>query len=218
MRVLLLEDEADIAEAVAEVLTRDHHHVRRFTHPAELADVDPSSVDAAILDVMIGSDPDAGFKLAVRWREAGFRGPILFTTARDSVQDRIRGLDLGGDDYLVKPYSLGELRARVRALLRRDSPIKQALIERGRLRLDTATRRLWWDEVEILVSAREFALLEYLALHPERVVRGAELADRIFPDATSGGLVARVYIRQLRQKVDANVILTASGGYRLGAE
>jgi DNA-binding response OmpR family regulator len=219
MRLVLLEDERDIAEAIRDLLLRDHHHVRWCATVQEAEGINPVlEVDAAVLDVMIENDDDAGFTLATAWRAAGYRGPILFTTARDTVEDRVRGLDLGGDDYLVKPYSLAELQARVRALMRRDSPVKQALIEHGKLRMDTVSRRTWWGKREMALSAREFALLECLALNPEATFRAVELADRIFPEATSGGLVVRVYVRQLRQKIHPSIVATASGGYRLGVQ
>ena len=217
MRILLLEDEPDIAEAVADALTRDHHHVTWATTlaGAERAASD-HPCDLAVLDVILGDDEDAGFRFAKHLREVGFLGPMLFTTARDAVEDRVLGLDLGGDDYLVKPYSLVELRARVRALLRRDTAVKGAETEFGVLRIDLASRRVWWDGRLIDLSAREFAMLEVFALHPERTFTSTELQARVFPDAESKGIVVRVYVRQLRQKLGPNVVATVPGGYRLG--
>ena len=217
MRILLLEDEPDIAEAVADALTRDHHHVTWATTfvGAERA-VAEHPCDLAILDVILGHDDDAGFRFARLLRGAGFLGPMLFTTARDTVEDRVRGLDLGGDDYLVKPYSLVELRARVRALLRRDSTVKGSETVAGPLRIDLADRRVWWDGRLVDLSAREFAMLEVLALHPDRTFGVAELQARVFPDAESKGIVVRVYVRQLRQKLGPDVVATVPGGYRLG--
>lgn len=217
MRILLLEDEPDIAEAVADALTRDHHHV---TWATTLAGAERAAsehpCDLAILDVILAEDDDAGFRFATHLRGTGFLGPLLFTTARDAVEDRVRGLDLGGDDYLVKPYSLVELRARVRALLRRDTTVKGAETEVGPLRIDLANRHVWWNGRTVDLSAREFALLEVLALHPDRTFDSAELQARVFPDAESKGIVVRVYVRQLRQKLGPNVVATVPGGYRLG--
>lgn len=217
MRILLLEDEPDIAEAVADTLTRDHHHVTWApTRAAAEALAAERAFDLAVIDVIIGSDEDAGFDLATSLRRGGFLGPVLFTTARDTVEDRVRGLDLGGDDYLVKPYSLVELRARVRALLRRESTVKHVEAVHGPLRIDFATRRVWWAGREVDLSARAFAMLELLAMYPDRAFSAAELQERVFPDAESGGIVVRVYVRQLRQKLDPSVVATVAGGYRLG--
>ena len=217
MRILLLEDEPDIAEAVADALTRDHHHVTWATTfaGAERATAE-HMYDLAILDVILGDDDDAGFRFATYLRGVGFLGPMLFTTARDAVEDRVRGLDLGGDDYLVKPYSLVELRARVRALLRRETTVKGSEASHGPLRIDLAARRTWWRGHPVDLSAREFAMLEVLALHPNRTFGSAELQARVFPDAESKGIVVRVYVRQLRQKLDPSVVATVSGGYLLG--
>jgi DNA-binding response OmpR family regulator len=217
VRILLLEDEPDIAQGMVEVLTRDRYAVDWVASvDAALAAIAERDVDLAVFDVMVGDDDDAGFSLAATLRDAGFLGPILFTTARDTVADRVRGLDLGGDDYLVKPYSLVELRARVRALLRREAQVKRSETVLGPLRVDLANRRVWWVEREVELSDREFAILELLALHPQRVFATLELLERFFPDAASGPQVVRVYVRQLRQKVDESVIATVAGGYRLG--
>jgi DNA-binding response OmpR family regulator len=218
VRILVLEDEPDIAEAVVDALTRDHHHVTWATDAvAAAAAAAERTFDLAVLDVIVGGDDDAGFRLASDLRRGGFLGPLLFTTARDAVEDRVRGLDLGGDDYLVKPYSLVELRARVRALLRRETPVKGTDMAHGPLRIDLAARRVWWEDREVDLSARAFALLEVLALHPDQAFSATELQERVFPDAESGGIVVRVYVRQLRQKLGPEVVATVAGGYRLGA-
>ena len=140
----------------------------------------------------------------------------MFVSARDAVADRIRGLDLGGDDYLVKPYSLDELLARVRALVRRSAQSKRSVIDQGALQVDLAARMVAWDGRPVALTDREFAMLELFALHPERVFALDELLDRFFPDAASGYRVVRVYVSQLRQKIDPDVIRTMAGGYRLG--
>jgi len=217
LRILLLEDETDIAEAVTGALTADRRTVW-WTH-----DVDEAAsialergVDLAILDVIVGDDDDAGFRLAEALREGDFRGPVLFTTARDAVEDRVRGLDLGGDDYVVKPYSLVELCARVRALARREATVKSSVVTHGLLRLDTVARRTWWNDAEVELSAREFAMIELLCTHPDRIFAAQELQERVFPDASPGSNVVRVYVHQLRQKLPAEVVVRAPGGYRLG--
>jgi len=217
MRILFLEDEPDIAEAVVDALTRDHHHVTWAASAAgALAAIEERPYDLAILDVIVGDDDDAGFDVATTLRRSGYAGPMLFTTARDAVEDRVRGLDLGGDDYLVKPFSLIELRARVRALLRRETPLKGVDTEHGPLRVDLAARRVWWADRPVDLTAREFAMLEVLVMHPDRTFAAGELQERVFPDAESKGIVVRVYVRQLRQKLGPTVVATVPGGYRLG--
>lgn len=217
MRILYLEDELDIAEAVLERLERERYEVVHFTSPeALLGRVADAPVDAAVLDVMIGRDDDAGFELARALREAGYLGAILFVSARDGVADRVHGLDLGGDDYLVKPFSLDELVARVRALLRRDGTLRRAIVEVGRLHVDLVRRVVAWDGDTVDLSDREFALLELLAHDPTRVHPADEIADRVFPAAATGPAIVRVYVGHLRRKLHPEAIVTARGGYRLG--
>lgn len=149
-------------------------------------------------------------------REAGFAGSVLFVSARDAEADRVRGLDLGGDDYLVKPFGLAEFLARVRALVRRNTQTRTTVLERTPLNVDLANRRITWAEREVQLSAREFEMLELFALYPERVFTADELQERLFPEAGSGPKVVRVYVSQLRHKVAGEVIATVPGGYRLG--
>jgi len=218
VRILYLEDEADIAEAVVELLEHDHYTVIWVTSAAAAFDaLAEAPVDLALLDVMIGSDERAGFHVAAAIREAGFGGSILFLSARDAVGDRVEGLDLGADDYLVKPFSVAELRARVRALLRRGASLTGTVLERGALRLDLVARTVSLAGDRVEVSEREFAMLELFAHDPERVVPVTELLDRLFPHATSGPAVVRVYVRNLRKKLGEQVVVTAAGGYRLGS-
>ncbi len=144
------------------------------------------------------------------------RKSCLFLTARDSVEDRIRGLDIGGDDYLIKPFSLKELLARVRALLRRESQTRSSSFSRGALEVGFARRNVTWAGDEVKLSEREFAMLELFALYPDKVFNVDELLERFFPDANSGNRVVRVYVNQLRQKISEDVIETVPGGYALG--
>jgi len=216
MRILILEDEADIAEGVVEVLQRDRY-VAHWVRDADeaLHAFAEGPFDLAILDVMIGADEDAGFELAARLRELGHDRAILFLSARDTTEDRVRGLDLGADDYLVKPFSLAELSARVRALLRRSADQRRSRMTIGDLYVDLAAREVRWRERPVDLSVKEFELLEWFALHPGRVFSGTDLQQRFFPDATSGPGVIRVYVGQLRRKLDRELIATVPGGYRL---
>jgi DNA-binding response OmpR family regulator len=218
MTILLLEDENDIAEPVVEALQDDRYDVVWVRDVAAAHDaVADRRFDLLLVDVTLPEGAYAGFEFVREVREAGFSGALMFVSARDAVADRIRGLDAGGDDYLVKPFSLDELLARVRALVRRGAQTKQALLQHGALRVDLATRSIAWDDRAIQLTDREFAMLELLSLHPERVFTVDELLERFFPDAASGRRVVRVYVSQLRQKVDPRVIDTVAGGYRLGA-
>lgn len=217
MRILLVEDEEDLARAIVAVLGRERYDVAWAADPAEATElVAEAEPDLLLLDVMFPDDEDGGFHLASALRSAGLAAPILFLTARDALDDRIHGLDLGGDDYLTKPFEIAELLARVRALLRRDGRTRAAVLDRGRLHLDFAARSVAWDGREVPLSEREFALLEMLALHPERAFGVDELVDRLFPRADSGPYAVRTYVFRLREKLASDVIRTIPGGYRLG--
>ena len=178
-----------------------------------------SPPDAIVLDVMLpGID---GFETCRRLRADGVWSPVLFLTARDSVEDRIAGLDGGADDYLVKPFSFGELLARLRALVRRGAEPRPAVLEVGDLRLDPATRRVWRRGTEVALSARELALLEAFMRRPGQALSRVELLDHAWDQAYENrSNVVDVYVRYLREKVDrpfgVETIETVRGhGYRL---
>lgn len=230
MRILIVEDEAGLAQPLLALLRQERYEAvwassleEAYTH---LETLEP---DLIVLDIMFPETPpqqakpsppdrwvDAGFEFAQAVRAAGYSGSILFLSARDAVEDRVRGLDLGGDDYLLKPFSLSEFLARVRALLRRSASHKQSRLERGPLRVDFATRQAFWQHQRLELSEKEFALLELLAMHPGRVFTVEELLERFFPQAESGHRILRVYVYRLREKIAPEVILTTPGGYRLG--
>jgi DNA-binding response OmpR family regulator len=217
MNVLIVEDEAVLAQVLVKTLSHEGYRPLWADSVAAawelLVDVEPNLI---ALDVMLPEGEDAGFAFARDLRAAGNTVPILFLSARDTIEDRVSGLDLGGDDYLVKPYSLDEFLARVRALLRREAQTKQAVFEKGGLKVDFRKRCVYWHGQEVSLSEREFALLELFTLNPERIYTSLELLERIFPDADSGTRVIRVYVYYLRQKLAPEAIVTASGGYRLG--
>lgn len=217
MKILLLEDHADIGNALAEALRHERYQVEWVTSEAAAARAAAEQrFDLAVLDVMIGAREDAGFELASQLRDAGFEGQVLFVSARDAEVDRVRGLDLGGDDYLVKPFGLAEFLARVRALLRRRAQTRRSVLERPPLHVDLTNRRVTWEDREVTLSRREFEMLELFAHYPDRVFTAEELQERLFPEAGSGPRVVRVYVSQLRQKLAGSVIETVPGGYRLG--
>lgn len=217
MRILLLEDQADIAQPLVEALRGGRYEVV-WADAVEAAyhALASTTFDLAVLDVMLPTGEDEGFDFARDLREVGFEGQILFISARDAESDRVHGLDLGGDDYLVKPFGLQEFMARVRALLRRTAQTRVTVLDRSPLQVDLSARRVVWAGENVDVSDREFAILELFALYPERVFTVDELLERFFPDASSGASVVRVYVSQLRHKVADDLIRTVAGGYRLG--
>lgn len=216
MRVLVVEDEAGIREPVVALLRRERYEALGAESLEEafhfLAEGEP---DVIVLDVMLPEGEDAGFRFAENLRQSGYRGAILFLTARDALEDRVQGLELGGDDYLVKPFHLEELLARVRALARRSADFKGRRLERGPLAVDLAARQVYWEGREVALSPKAFALLELLALNPEKVFSREELLERLFPGAESEA-VLRVYVQKLRQKLAPWVVERVPGGYRLG--
>jgi two-component system OmpR family response regulator len=175
--------------------------------------------DAIVLDVMLpGID---GFETCRRLREARIWTPVLILTARDSVEDRVAGLDTGADDYLVKPFAFAELLARLRALARRGEPERPSVLVAGGLRLDPARRQVWRGPTEIALSAKEFALLETFMRRPGEVLSRLHLLEHAWDFAYENrSNVIEVFVRRLRQKVDepfgTRSLETVRGaGYRL---
>ena len=178
--------------------------------------------DAIVLDVLLpGID---GFETCRRLRDDGVWSPVLMLTARDSVEDRVAGLDGGADDYLTKPFSFAELLARLRALARRGPVERPVLLEVGDLRLDPATRQVWRDEAEIALSAKEFSLLETFMRRPGEVLSRFQLLEHAWDyEYENRSNVVDVYVRYLREKIDRpfgrDSIETVRGaGYRLRQE
>jgi two-component system, OmpR family, response regulator len=184
-----------------------------------LRKVDAIDYDALVLDVLL---PDVdGFETCRRLRADGIWLPVLMLTARDSVEDRVRGLDGGADDYLTKPFSLAELVARLRALVRRGPIERPTVLEVGDLRLDPATREVWRGKQAIDLSAREFGLMETFMRRPGQVFTQPQLLDAAWDlGYEQRSNVVEVYVRYLREKVDrpfgVKSLETVRGfGYRL---
>ena len=178
-----------------------------------------ASYDAMVLDVML---PDVdGFETCRLLRADGVWVPVIMVTARDAIEDRVRGLDAGADDYLTKPFSLAELLARLRALARRDPVERPPVIEVGSLRLDPASRQAWRGDTEVELSAREFALLETFLRRAGQVLSQQQLLDAAWDfDYEHRSNVVEVYVRYLREKIDrpfeVRSLETVRGiGYRL---
>ena len=175
--------------------------------------------DAIVLDVMLpGID---GFETCRRLREEGIWSPVIMLTARDTVEDRVAGLDGGADDYLAKPFSFAELLARLRALARRGPVERPAVLEVGTLKLDPAGRRVWRGDTEVSLSAKEFQLLETFMRHPGEVLSRYQLLEHAWDyDYENRSNIVDVYVRYLRDKIDrpfgVNQLETVRGaGYRL---
>jgi two-component system OmpR family response regulator len=181
-----------------------------------------TAYDAVILDVMLpGID---GFETCKRLRSESVWAPILMLTARDGIDDRVTGLDSGADDYLTKPFSLRELLARLRALMRRGAAARPAVLLVGDLRLDPASRRVWRGEAEVVLSQKEFAILEALMRRAGQVLSRLDLLDAAWDQSYENrSNIVDAYVRRLRQKIDrpfqAHTLETVRGaGYRLHAE
>ena len=160
-----------------------------------------NSYAAIVLDVMLpGLD---GFEVCRKLRAAGMWVPVIMLTARDAVGDRVRGLDAGADDYLVKPFSLLELAARLRALARRDDRARPAVLDVRGLRLDPATKQAWRERLELQLSPKEFSLLEFFLRHPGTVLTRSQILEAVWDFAYDGGSnVVDQYVAYLRRKVD----------------
>jgi two-component system OmpR family response regulator len=220
MRVLVVEDEPRMSRLLKRGLEEEGHAVDVAADgPEGLWLATENSYAAIILDVMLpGFD---GFELCRKLRAGGIWAPVLMLTARDAVGDRVRGLDAGADDYLVKPFSLLELAARLRALARRDDRARPAVLTVGGLRLDPATKQAWRDKSEIQLSPKEFSLLELFLRHPGTVLTRSQILGAVWDFAYDGGSnVVDQYVAYLRRKVDLpfgrHDIETVRGmGYRL---
>jgi two-component system OmpR family response regulator len=220
MRVLVVEDEARMANVIKRSLVREGL-ATDVASDGEEAIWMASAVDydAIVLDVMLPRR--SGFEACRILRERGIWSPVLMLTARDGVEDRVAGLDSGADDYLVKPFALAELHARLRSLVRRGRPERPTVLQVADLRLDPARREVHRGDVPIDLSAKEFALLEALMRRPGDVVSRLELIEQAWDIAyESRSNIVEVYIRRLRRKLDEpfgkRSLETVRGvGYRL---
>ena len=217
MRLLVVEDEARIAAFLVKGLTAAGYAVDHVGTGAEAVRwLAPGGTSLIVLDLRL---PDMdGFEVLARLRERGNETPVIVLTARNDVHDRVRGLDLGADDYLTKPFAFDELLARVRARLRPSSrPAADAgVLEVSGLRLDVRTRRVEVDGDEAALTAREFALLETFMRHPGQVLSREQLLSQVWGyDFDPGTNVVDVYVGYLRKKVGDRVETVRGIGYRL---
>jgi two-component system, OmpR family, response regulator len=202
MRVLLVEDEIKMSRAIRRGLEREGYAVDAALDGNDgLHRASEWDYDAIVLDVMLpGLD---GIEVCRRLRRAGRWAPVLMLTARDGVADRIRGLDVGADDYLVKPFAFGELLARLRALVRRGARERPAVLQVGDLALDPAAHLVTLSGRPVPLSTREFALLEFLMRHPGEVVSRPAILEHVW-DYNYDGMsnVVDVYVGYLRRKLE----------------
>jgi DNA-binding response OmpR family regulator len=222
MRILLVEDYPPIRKAVAKALREAGFAVDSTADGLEgLWYATNNDYDVVVLDLMLpGAD---GLTILKRLRAEGRTAHVLILTARDTVPDRVKGLDLGADDYLVKPFALEELLARVRALARRAYCVKNPCLEIGDLRIETSAQRVWLDSAEVQLTAREYAVLEYLAMRKGEVVSRTDIWEHVYEfNSEADSNVVDVYVGYLRRKIERpdkpRLILTLRGrGYSLGA-
>ena len=220
MRVLIVEDESKLAQLLRRGLTKEGMAVDVVDDGEEAVPrAEATDYDAIILDVMLpGID---GFEVCRRLRQAEVWSPILMLTARDSVSDRVAGLDRGADDYLTKPFSYAELLARLRALVRRGRAERPTELEVGDLRLDPATKRAWRGDSEVELSAKEFSLLETFMRRPGQVLSRFELLEHAWDyEYENRSNVVDSYVRFLRRKIDkpfgaASIETVRGSGYRM---
>jgi len=223
MRLLFAEDERDLNRILTRKLTEEGYSVDScFDGKTALEFLESADYDGAVLDVMMpGMD---GFALMDEMHARGIYVPVLFLTARDAVSDRVKGLDLGASDYLVKPFSMDELLARVRALTRRPYEARKSVLTAGDLTMDLASHKVVRAGREIDLSAKEYTLLSYLMHNKNTVLSREKIEDHIWNFEYEGGTnVVDVYIRYLRKKVDeghdVKLIQTVRGaGYMIRCE
>jgi two-component system OmpR family response regulator len=202
MRLLMAEDELKMARAIRRGLEQEGYAVDVVTNGEDaLFHATEYDYDALVLDVMLPRMD--GFSLCRELRSRGRWVPVLMLTARDSVEDRIRGLDVGADDYLPKPFAFGEFLARLRALLRRGPVERPPILEVQNVRLDPATHTVTRGGKKVTLSPREFALLDFLMRHPGEVVTRSQILDHVW-DYNYNGLsnVVDVYVGYIRRKLE----------------
>jgi two-component system, OmpR family, response regulator QseB len=218
MRVLFVEDDVLLGQALAAGLRQLGHAADWFTNGKD-ADgaLLAAPYDALVLD--LGLPGGDGLVWLRRWRDRGLALPVLVLTARDGIDQRIAGLDSGADDYLLKPITIDELAARLRALLRRASGRSQPTWRHGDLEYDPASKLVRWRGQGVELTARELALLEALMLDPQRVLSKSLLREKLYDwsEAEPEGNSLEVHIHHLRRKIDPGIVRTVRGvGYALG--
>jgi two-component system OmpR family response regulator len=213
MRVLIIEDEPDLLASLAQALREEGYAVDTADNGHDgLFNAEGTDYDAIVLDVMLpGLD---GWEILTRLRKTK-KTPVLMLTARDQSRDRVRGLDTGADDYVVKPFDLAELFARLRALIRRSADQTTNVIEIGDVKIDTAARHVFLKDQPVELTAREYSLVEFLVLHRGKVVTRTQLYEHLFDENESSlSNLLDVHVSNARKKLGAEFIVTRRGhGY-----
>lgn len=204
MRLLLAEDEQDLNDILVQKLTKEGYIVDACYNGQEALEyLAVMEYDGVLLDIMMPIMD--GYQVLKHLRDAGNTVPVLFLTARDAVEDRVMGLDSGANDYLVKPFSLDELMARIRTMIRLSKRTATTILRVGDLTLDTASHVVQRRDTIISLSAKEYALLEYLMMNKNTVLTRENIENHIWDFSYEGGTnVVDVYISYLRKKVDGN--------------
>jgi DNA-binding response OmpR family regulator len=223
MRVLVVEDEQRLAAGLRLGLEAEGFAVDVASNGTDaLWYATEQPYDAIVLDILLPAMN--GYRVCAQLREQGVWTPVLVLTAKDGEWDEVEALDLGADDFLTKPFSYAVLLARLRALLRRGTPERPAVLEAGDLRLDPAEKRVWRGDVEVELTARELALLEFLLRRQGEMLSKRTILDHVWDFEFDGDPnIVEVYVRHLRNKLDRpfgrNAIETARGsGYRLAPD
>jgi two-component system OmpR family response regulator len=213
MRILIVEDEPDLLRSIAQALREEGYAVDTAPDGEDgFYKAENYDCDAIVLDVMLPKMD--GWEILKRLRKIK-KTPVLMLTARDQTRDRVRGLDTGADDYLVKPFDLDELFARLRAIIRRSANKTTNVVEIGEIKIDTALRNVFVRDKPVELTAREYALVEFLALHRGEVVTRTQLYEHLFDedDSTMSNLLD-VHVSNVRKKLGAEFITTRRGhGY-----
>ena len=213
MRILIVEDEPDLLASLAQALREEGYAVDTADNGDDgLFNAEGTDYDAIVLDVMLpGMD---GWEILKRLRKTK-KTPVLMLTARDQTRDRVKGLDTGADDYVVKPFDLEEVFARLRAIIRRSANKTTNVIEIGDVKIDTAARSVFFKDKAVEITAREYALVEFLALHRGEVVTRTQLYEQLFDENESSlSNLLDVHVSNVRKKLGAEFIATRRGhGY-----
>jgi len=216
MRILVVEDEPDLRSALAQTLQEEGYAADQAADGVEgLFKAESADYEAIVLDLMLPGM--GGLEILRKLRSQGRKTPVLILTARDSVDDRVAGLDTGADDYLVKPFALTELLARLRALVRRSAGLADPILQLGNVRIDTRARTVSRLGIEIPLTAREYALLELLALHRGKLITRTTIYEQLFGDDDDTlSNVVEVHVSHLRKKLGKDLIQTRRGqGYQV---